>query len=85
MVKGITRRVILVDAPAGGAFEQAIFILPREEKGVTREQLVDEAVRIAKSYARTHGYRRRPPLKNWVWAAAGAAVIGLTWLLISLV
>ena len=52
MVKGVSRRVIVVDSPDPRIFEQAIFILPTDGGGVSSRQLVDEAVRIARSYAR---------------------------------
>ena len=53
MVKGISRRVIVVDSPDPRVFDQAIFILRNDvqaEDGVTSRQLVEQAVRIAKSY-----------------------------------
>lgn len=92
MVKGISRRVIVVDSPDPRIFEQAIFIIRNEAAtgggGVTSQQLVDQAVRIAKNYARTHGgtassARLQPPA--WLWALAGAAAIGLVWLLVYLI
>jgi len=48
--------------------------------------LVDQAVRIAKNYARTHGATpvRQRQMAPWLWALAGAAAIGLVWLLIYL-
>ena len=53
--------------------------------GVSQQQLVDQAVRVAKSYARTHGVPMRsfhmtPPL----WMAAGSAVIGAVWAMVAL-
>ena len=85
MVKGISRRVIVVDSPAPQIFEQAIFILRTDGGGVSSQQLVDQAVRIAKSYARCQGLpRRRVRVPGWLWAAIGAAAIGLTWLLCTL-
>lgn len=84
LVKGISRRVILVDGPAGGTFEQAIFILPRDSPGVSRQQLVDEAVRVAKSYARSHGMRRRVRIPPALWAFIGGGAMGLIWLLAAL-
>lgn len=92
MVKGISRRVIVVDSPDPRIFEQAIFIIRNEAAagggGVTSQQLVDQAVRIAKNYARTHGgtvssstWRTSP----WVWSVLGGTVIGLLWLLVYLV
>ena len=85
MVKGVSRRVIVVDSPDPRIFEQAIFILPTDGGGVSSRQLVDQAVRVAKSYARTHGVSQRgfhmtPPL----WMAAGSAVIGAVWAAVAL-
>ena len=55
MVKGISRRVIVVDSPDPRIFEQAIFILRNDmasgSGGVSSQQLVDQAVRIAKVMA----------------------------------
>ena len=84
MVKGISRRVIVVDSPDPQIFEQAIFILRTDGGGVSSQQL-DQAVRIAKNYARCQGLpRRRVRVPGWLWAAIGAAAIGLTWLLCTL-
>lgn len=85
MVKGISRRVIVVDSPDPQIFEQAIFILRTDGGGVSSQQLVDQAVRIAKNYARCQGLpRRRVRVPGLLWAAIGAAAIGLTWLLCTL-
>ena len=85
MVKGISRRVIVVDSPDPQIFEQAIFILRTDGGGVSSQQLVDQAIRIAKNYARCQGLtRRRVRVPGWLWAAIGAAAIGLTWLLCTL-
>ena len=78
MVKGVSRRVIVVDSPDPRIFEQAIFILPTDGGGVSSRQLVDQAVRIARNYAR----RWRPPA--WLWAVWGACACGLVWLLAAL-
>ena len=85
MVKGVSRRVIVVESPDPRIFEQAIFVLSSDGAGVNQQQLVDQAVRVAKSYARTHGIPQRsfhmtPPL----WMAAGSAVIGAVWAAVAL-
>ena len=91
LVKGISRRVIVVDSPDPHIFEQAIFIVRNEAAsggGVTSQQLVDQAVRIAKNYARTHGGNSasvRRSMPAWLWAVLGAAAIGLIWLTVYLV
>jgi len=59
LVKGISRRVIVVDSPDPQIFEQAIFILRTDGGGVSSQQLVDQAVRIAKNYARCQGAHPR--------------------------
>lgn len=56
MVKGTSRRVIVVDSPDKHLFEQAIFIVRNDaaHSGVSAQQLVEEAYRVAKNYTRTH-------------------------------
>jgi len=90
LVKGTSRRVIVVDSPDPKLFEQAIFIVRNDafsQEGVTPQQVLGEACRIAKGYAEHPGGRqslwRRVP--KWCWAAAVAlaTAIGLTvWLLL---
>ena len=79
MVKGISRQVIVVHSPDKKLFEQAIFILrDNMGEGVTEEALLKEAERMI---------RFPQARKNWqgpLWAAAGAAVTGLAWLLTAL-
>ena len=86
MVKGTSRRVIVVDSPDTDLFEQAIFIFffdAMHRGGVTSEPLVDEACRVARSCSRsqpTSGrslFRKGTPL---FWSAIGAGCIALTWL-----
>ena len=81
MVKGISRRVIVVDSPDPRIFEQAIFILRNDMASGSG------GVRIAKSYARTHGSvpPRRLRITPWISALLGGAAIGLVWLLAVLI
>ena len=85
MVKGISRRVIVVDSPDPRIFEQAIFILRNDmasgSGGVSSQQLVDQAVRIAKSSVPPRRLRITP----WISALLGGAAIGLVWLLAVLI
>ena len=80
MVKGVSRRVIVVDSPDPNLFEQAIFIL-RSDGGVSQQQVVDQAEAVAKRYARTHGLRtvRRFHMTPPLWVALGSALIGAVW------
>ncbi len=84
MVKGVARRVIVVKSPDRRLFEQAIFIMKEDAfgaEGVTAEQVLAEAQRVANGYV-----RRNTGLGRWVrkipapaYAAAGAAVATLVW------
>lgn len=85
MVKGISRRVIVVESPDPRVFDQAIFILRNDvlgEDGVSSRQLVDQAVRIAKSYTRTQGLPppKRHRLSPIIAAILGGGLMGLVWL-----
>ncbi|GHV32433.1 hypothetical protein FACS18949_03300 [Clostridia bacterium] len=81
MVKGISKRVVLVRFPDTRVFEQAIFIV-RDDGGVgvSAAQLVDEACVVADSYVK-HGRGKHAGLPPAVFAAGGAAATGLAWLL----
>lgn len=82
--------MIVVESPDTNLFEQAIFIVRNDalhRDGVTAQQLVDEACRVARSYTRAHTVRR-PLLRRaspLVWSAVGALGIALVWLLTALV
>ena len=79
MVKGISRRVVVVDSPDQRFFEQAIFIVRNDAagEGVTARELVEEARRVARNYAGgDHGRYLSPA----VYTLMGAAGIGLVWL-----
>lgn len=81
MVKGISRQVILVQSPEPKLFEQAIFILKDEalKEGVTDEALLKEAQAILRS---GEGRKRRHVyLYGAFWAAGGALVTGIAWLM----
>lgn len=89
MVKGTSRRVIVVDSPDPELFEQAIFIVKNEafrREGVTPQQVLGEACRVARGYAdREAGPRswwKRVP--RWCWGAGGALLAGLAGLLVRL-
>jgi len=90
MVKGISRRVVVVDSPDPHIFEQAIFIVRNDafsKDGVTPEQVVNEACRVASGYTATLSGRRLFPRKDLpalLYTAAGAAFCGLLWLLTAL-
>ena len=88
MVKGISRRVIVVDSPDPKLFEQAIFILRSDVltgEGVTPQQVLGEACRIARGYAA--GRPARPPLwrrtPRWCYFTGAALAAAAVWLAIN--
>ncbi len=86
MVKGVARRVIVVKTPDRRLFEQAIFIVKEDafsKEGVTAEQVLAEAQRVADGYV-----RRNSPIRKVLhripapaYAAAGAAAASGVFLL----
>ena len=83
MVKGVSRRVIVVKSPDPKFFEQAIFIVREdaEQGGVTAEKVLAEARQAARHYVRRNsrwgrGLNRIPPAG---WLAAGAVLATTLW------
>ncbi len=84
MVKGITRRVVLIKSPDPKLFDEAIFIVREDvgRSGVTCEQILRQAMDTAEEYVRSKmSPPRRHPLPFWFWTLAGALPTGLIWLL----
>lgn len=88
MVKGISRRVIVVRSPDPRFFEQAIFLLKEDAlhaDGVTAEQVVSEARQVAAGYVRRtveHSGGKQhwmSTLPWWVWFVLGACAMGVVW------
>ena len=85
MVKGMSRRVVVIDSPEPNFFEQAIFIVKNDafSPGVSERQIVDEARSVVQNYLGGVKPRR----KKTVWKASlisallGAGGIGLAWVL----
>lgn len=81
MVKGISRQVIVVDAPEPKLFDQAIFILKDDMgEGITDEVLLKEAQRAIQGGDKS-SRKRHIWLYGAFWAAAGAMATGLAWLM----
>lgn len=88
VVKGVSKRVIVVHPADTHMFEQAIFIVREDyagQAGVTEQELLRQA-RLAAGESGTGGIRawlRR--LKAPFYAAVGAAAAGAAWLAVQLV
>lgn len=81
MVKGISKRVVVVQPEDSAVFEQAIFIVRDGE----RQDIIKEARAVAEQYLRQSSqrvrrYRRRfTGLQMLLSAGGGALLTGLVW------
>ena len=89
MVKGVTRRVIVVKSPDPRYFEEAIFIVKEDVNltGVDQGRVLEEAQAVASGYVKQQVYKRGvlgkiPPLG---YLAAGALLSVVVMSLASLV
>ena len=81
MVKGVSKRVIVVRSPDPRIFDEAIFIVRDDalkKSGVSAEDLLREAQEAAGSYLKTNlqkkwRFLRRIPSALWLCAGAGLA------------
>lgn len=94
MVKGISRRVIVVRSPDPRFFDEAIFLMKEDAlnaEGVTADQVVAEARQVAAGYLRRNadGFRRQrmslKELPGWLYFVLGAGAVGLVWLVLTLI
>ncbi len=85
MVKGISRQVIVVHSPDPKLFEQAIFILKDDAvaQGVTDELLLKEAQQAIRNSVTKK--KKKLSMYGPVWAAGGAMITGIAWLVSALV
>ena len=90
MVKGVSRRVVVVKAPASDLFEEAIFILrdDADNSSVDANNVLQEACNAAGQHVYKHCRRRKKRPKHIpapAFAAAGAALTGAAWLMYSVI
>ena len=88
MVKGLSRRVVVIKSPDPMVFEEAIFIVKDipPGKGITQDKIVKEAQNVANQYinsnVRKNIWSKLPPQ---AFALIGAAVTGAVWLISTLI
>lgn len=84
MVKGISRRVIVIKSPDQHLFDEAIFIVKEDalKAGVSSEDIIKQAQEVADRYVRYHLKRRfLPRLPAPAFAFLGAGLTVLIWYL----
>ena len=84
MVKGVSKRVVVVREPGNGMFEQAIFIIKNEEnlKNYSAEEMIKEACITAELYTERTSGRGRDFMEKVpapIFALLGAAVTAIIW------
>lgn len=89
MVKGVSKRVVVVRPRDNEIFEEAIFIVrgTASAEGRTQEDILKEAYRVAEGY--THIKRAGSGILNRipapVYTAAGALLVGAAWFVSTLI
>ena len=89
MVKGISKRVIVVKSPDPKIFEQAIFIVREDfagQRGISERELLRQARESINGYL-FHGAKRSrllPWLRAGLYAALGAGAAALTWVMVQM-
>lgn len=82
MVKGLSRKVIIVKSPDPKIFEEAIFIV-REDylmtNGISQKELLRQAKQAAKGYSKQNrGIHRVHPMLLTLAGAVAASAVWLT-------
>ena len=90
VVKGVSKRIIVVDSPDPKVFERAIFIVREDysgQQGVSESELLRQARQAAGDFAPTaegRGGRLLSRLRGLMYAAAGAAAAALAWIMVQM-
>lgn len=75
MVKGVTKRVVVVRCPKTGCFDEAIFMVREGAvENMTPEEVLKEATAVADRYIRQNVEKKRSP---WGYVAGGLGALGL--------
>ena len=90
VVKGISKRIIVVKSPDPRIFEQAIFIVREDyacQAGISQRELMRQARQAAGGYLPAGKQTSAgvvPWLRGLLYAAAGAAATALAWVMVQM-
>lgn len=87
LVKGVARRVIVIKSPDKNIFEEAIFIVKEDalRRGVTRDELVQEAQQVANEYLSSNRRKKRiRKMPGIVYALMGAGAFTVIYCIMQL-
>ena len=82
MVKGVSRRVVVIKSPDKNIFEEAIFIVREDalHKGVTREEIIREAQEVANEYMSSRRKSSRfARIPRYIYALIGAGALAVVY------
>ena len=82
MVKGISRRIIVVKSPDPRFFDEAIFLVKEDasSRGITQAELLKEAENVVNDYIRENSPSKSPiKFTPIVSAACGAIAVAALW------
>ncbi len=83
MVKGVSRRVIVIKSPNLHLFDEAIFIVKEDalrDGGATGDEIIKQAQAVADNYVRLHLKKNLlSKIPAPAFAAFGAALTALIW------
>ena len=73
MVKGVSRRVVVVRCPETKYFDEAIFMVREEAmEGMSPEQVLREACKVADQYVKDHTEKKGI---RWEYVLGSAAIL----------
>ena len=84
MVKGVSKRVIVVRSPDIRFFDQAVFFVKDDamgQSGVSAQRVLEEACRVADGYVRANSKKIIHRIPAPAYFAMGAAVTALLWII----
>ena len=89
VVKGISKRVIVVKSPDPRIFEQAIFIIREDfpgQTGISERELLRQAREAISGSLPGNSRRARllPWLRGLLYVGLAAAATGLTWVMVQM-
>ncbi len=88
MVKGVSKRVIVVRSPDIRYFEQAVFFVKDDamgQKGISPQRVLEEACRVADGYVRANSQKLIHRIPAPAYFAMGAGATAAVWLVTALV
>ena len=79
MVKGISRRVVVVKAPVGSIFDEAIFIMRDDlSTDIDSEELLREACSVADEYVKKNCDRKKTGKPLFFFSLLSLLLLSLT-------